>query len=282
MISSEKTYLAGVMGWPVAHSRSPLVHGFWLERHGIDGAYLPLMVQPERLQAALDGLAALGFSGCNLTIPHKVAALDMVGEVSPLAARIGAVNTVTVKKDGTLRGDNSDAFGFLENLQAGAPKLDLASGPAIVLGSGGAARAVCAGLLRSGVPEIRLSNRNMARAEALAKTLGSLIGPQPWTARHAALEGAALLINTTSLGMDGQPALELDLALLPEDAVVNDLVYSPLDTAFLTAARARGHIAVDGLGMLLHQARPGFADWFGVEPEVTAELRDFVAGDLVG
>ena len=282
MISRGKTYLAGVMGWPVAHSRSPLVHGFWLEHHGIDGAYLPLMVQPERLQAALDGLAALGFSGCNLTIPHKVAALDMVGEVSPLAARIGAVNTVTVKKDGTLRGDNSDAFGFLENLQAGAPKLDLASGPATVLGSGGAARAVCAGLLQSGVPEIRLSNRNMARAEALAANLGAAIQPLPWRERHAALQGAALLVNSTSLGMTGQPALELDLSLLPESAVVNDLVYSPLTTTLLAAARERGNIVIDGLGMLLHQARPGFATWFGVDPQVTAELRTFVEADLAG
>ena len=282
MISSGKTRLAGVMGWPVAHSRSPLVHGFWLEHHGIDGAYLPLAAPPERLQAALDGFAALGFSGCNLTIPHKVAALDMVGEVSPLASRIGAVNTVIVKKDGTLRGDNSDAFGFLENLQERAPKLDLATGPAIVLGSGGAARAVCAGLLQSGAPEIRLSNRNMERAEALAAIFGVAIQPLPWRERHAALQDAALLVNTTSLGMTGQPGLELDLSLLPGHAVVNDLVYSPLTTALLAAARERGNIVIDGLGMLLHQARPGFAAWFGVEPEVTAKLRTLVEGDLAG
>jgi len=280
MIASGKTRLAGVMGWPVAHSRSPRVHGFWLERHGIDGAYLALAVRPEKLQAALGGLAALGFCGCNLTIPHKVAALELIGEVSPLAARIGAVNTVIVKKDGTLYGDNSDAFGFLENLREAAPRLDLASGPVILLGAGGAARAVCAGLLQSGAPEIRLLNRNMARAEALAAILGPAIKPLPWTERHAALQDAALLVNTTSLGMTGQPGLELDLSLLPEHAVVNDLVYSPLTTALLAAARERGNIVVDGLGMLLHQARPGFAAWFGVEPEVTAELRAFVAGDL--
>ena len=277
-----ETRLAGVMGWPVAHSRSPRVHGFWLEQHGIDGAYLPLAVHPEKLDAALRGLSAMGFAGCNLTLPHKVAALKLVDTLSPLATRIGAVNTVMVTKDGALIGDNSDAFGFLENLRDLAPQLDFASGPAVVLGSGGAAHAVCAGLLQSGTPEIRLLNRTMARAEALAETLGPAIGPRPWTARDAALEGAALLVNTTSLGMAGQPALELDLALLPEHAVVNDLVYSPLNTELLAAARARGHIAVDGLGMLLHQARPGFAAWFGVEPEVTAELRDFVAGDLAG
>ncbi|MDA0229459.1 MAG: shikimate dehydrogenase [Proteobacteria bacterium] len=282
MIGSGKTRLAGVMGWPVAHSRSPRVHGFWLERHGIDGAYLPLAVQPDNLQAALGGLVALGFSGCNLTIPHKVAALDLVGEISPLAARIGAVNTVIVKTDGTLRGDNSDAFGFLENLRDGAPQLDLTSGPTIVLGAGGAARAVCAGLLQSGAPEIRVLNRTMARAEALAKILGPAIKPAPWTERHAALQDAALLINTTSLGMTGQPALEIDLSLLPKRAVVNDLVYSPLTTPLLAAARECSNIVVDGLGMLLHQARPGFAAWFGVEPQVTAELRAFVTVDLAG
>ena len=282
MTASGKTRLAGVMGWPVAHSRSPRLHGFWLDQYGIDGAYLPLEVEPDNLPVALSGLSAMGFSGCNLTIPHKVAALELIDEISPRAARIGAVNTVTVTKDGALHGDNSDAFGFLENLCELAPELDLTTGTAVVLGSGGAARAVCAGLLESGMPEIRLLNRNRARADTLAKILGPAVGPQPWEARHAALEGAALLINTTSLGMADQPALDLDLSLLPEHAVVNDLVYSPLTTVLLATAGARGNIVVDGLGMLLHQARPGFAAWFGVEPEVTAELRAFVTGDLVG
>ncbi|MEE8173291.1 MAG: shikimate dehydrogenase [Alphaproteobacteria bacterium] len=282
MILSAETRLAGVMGWPVAHSRSPRVHGFWLQRHGIDGAYLPLAVRPEKLEAALGGLSALGFSGCNLTIPHKQAALNLVGEVSPLAARIGAVNTVIVTEDGTLRGDNSDAFGFLENLREQAPNLDSASGPAVVLGAGGAARAVCAALMESGTPEIKLLNRHMARAETLAETMGPALRPLPWEARHAALEDAQLLVNTTSLGMAGQPALDLDLSLLPAHAVVNDLVYSPLTTELLAAARKRGNIVADGLGMLLHQARPGFAAWFGIEPDVTAELRAFVAGEPAG
>ena len=276
MSFSGETRLAGVMGWPVAHSRSPRVHGFWLDQHGIDGAYLPLAVRPENLKAALDGLSALGFRGCNLTIPHKEAALKMVSEVSPRATRIGAVNTVTVTTDGTLRGDNSDGFGFLENLRAEAPNFDPAAGAAVVLGAGGAARAICAGLTDCGMPEIKLVNRNMSRAEALAEAIGPAIRPLKWEARDAALAGAALVVNTTSLGMTGQPALDLDLTLLPVEAVVNDLIYAPLATGLLAAAHERGNVAVDGLGMLLHQARPGFAAWFGVEPDVTAELRAFV------
>jgi len=262
----------------VEHSRSPRLHGFWLDRHGIDGAYLPLAVRPENLQAALTGLAAMGFAGCNLTIPHKETALELVDETTPLAGEIGAVNTVIVRDDGSLLGDNSDAFGFIENLRAGAPGLDLAAGPAVVLGAGGAARAVCAALKDAGAAEIRVVNRNPARAERLAETFAAK--PIAWDARHSALEGAVLLVNTTSLGMDGQPPLDLDLSSLPASAVVNDLVYSPLTTDLLAAATARGNGAVDGLGMLLHQARPGFEAWFGVVPEVTDALRDYVAGDL--
>lgn len=270
--------LAGVMGWPTAHSRSPRLHGYWLERHAIDGAYLPLAVRPENLRAALEAMPLLGFAGCNLTIPHKEAALRIVAEVMPLAARIGAINTVIVKPDGSLRGDNTDAFGFLENLRDQVPNFNLAAGPAVVLGAGGASRAICAGLLEAGVTEIKLLNRSLERAEKMAVDLGPGLRPAPWSQRNAILGEATLLVNTTSLGMVGQPALDLDLSLLPESAVVNDLVYSPLITALLSAARARGNIIVDGLGMLLHQARPGFKAWFGTEPTVTAELRDFVAG----
>lgn len=270
--------LAGVMGWPVAHSRSPRLHGYWLQQHGIDGAYVPLAVRPENLAQALAALPVLGFAGCNLTIPHKEAALDVVDEITPLAARIGAINTVTVKEDGTLRGDNTDAYGFIENLCGSAPEFNPVGGPIVVLGAGGAARAVCAGLIDAGSKDIRLLNRTQERADIVAQDMGAAISVQPWSGRDAALKDAALLVNTTSLGMSGQPALDIDLDFLPVDAVVNDLVYAPLTTALLGAAGARGNHIVGGLGMLLHQARPGFAAWFGVEPEVTPELGDFVAG----
>ena len=275
MILSAKAKLAGVMGWPVTHSLSPRLHGFWLERYCIDGAYLPLPVAPEHFERALRGFADAGFRGVNLTLPHKQAGLAVCHQVEPLAERIGAVNTV-VFDDGRLEGRNTDAFGFLENLRQGAPAWDAAAGPALVLGAGGAARAVVAALLDAGAPEVRLSNRTAARAEALARALGACVVPVPWESRADALDGLALLVNTTSLGMAGQPELDLDLDPLPAAALVTDIVYTPLETPLLANARARGNPAVDGLGMLLHQARPGFEAWFGVAPEVTAELRALV------
>jgi shikimate dehydrogenase len=273
--ASGKTRLAGVMGWPVEHSLSPRLHGYWLDQYRIDGAYVPLAVAPDALATALKALPALGFRGANLTVPHKERALALCDEVDDLARRIGAVNTVVVR-DGTLLGSNSDAFGFLENLKSGAPRWRSDAAPAVVLGAGGAARAVVAALVDSGVPEVRIVNRTHARAEALAAELGGALSAHGWERRDAALQEAGLLVNTTTLGMTGQPPLELDLAGLPADAVVTDLVYAPLITPLLAAAAARGNLAVDGLGMLLHQARPGFAAWFGVEPEVTAALRAFV------
>ena len=282
MILSAKAKLAGVMGWPVDHSLSPRLHGFWLEHYRIDGAYLPLPVAPEGFERALQGLADAGFRGVNLTLPHKQAGLAACHDVAPLAERIGAVNTV-VFEGGRFEGCNTDAFGFLENLRQAAPAWDAAAGPALVLGAGGAARAVAAALLDAGAPEVRLSNRTAARAEALAEALGAGAGalgvrvvPLPWERRAEALDGLALLVNATSLGMAGQPALNLDLGSLPAAALVTDIVYTPLETPLLARARARGNPAVDGLGMLLHQARPGFEAWFGVAPEVTAELRAFV------
>ncbi|HEY7991349.1 MAG TPA: shikimate dehydrogenase [Stellaceae bacterium] len=265
--------LAAVMGWPVAHSRSPVMHRYWLERHGLDGDYVKLAVPPDRLGPALRGLANLGFAGCNLTIPHKETALAFLDEVDPQARAIGAVNTITVLPDGKLHGANSDAFGFIANLKAGAPGWTAASGPAVVLGSGGASRAVLAALLQAGVPEIRIVNRTQDRAAALAKQLGADLKVLPWEQRNTALAGANLLVNTTSLGMTGAPALDLSLDALPAAAVVNDIVYVPLETPLLAAARRRGNRVVDGLGMLIHQGRPGFAAWFGIEPEVTPELR---------
>jgi len=273
---SGKARLAGVIGWPVAHSRSPRLHGFWLQRYGIDGAYLPFAVKPENLPAALAALPLLGLRGVNVTLPHKEAALGLCARVSEAARRIGAVNTIVVGEDGALEGSNTDAFGFLEHLKASQPSFQPESGPAVLLGAGGAARAIAVALLDAGVPELRLTNRTGARGAALAATLGPRVRLVDWADREAALAGAALLVNSTTLGMTGQASLDLDLAQLPRQAVVYDIVYVPLETPLLAAARARGHATVDGLGMLLHQARPGFAAWFGHEPEVDAALRDFV------
>lgn len=279
--------VAGIIGWPVGHSRSPRLHGYWLERYGIDGAYVPLAVAPDNLAAVLRALPLMGIAGVNVTVPHKQAALAAVDRADATAARIGAVNTITVATDGTLEGSNTDGFGFLENLRAGAAgNLDLARGPALVLGAGGAARAVVAALADAGAPEIRIANRGAERAERLAAEMSPaergepICRAVPWSERAAACDGAALLVNTTSLGMQGQPPLEIALDALPLDAVVNDIVYAPLETPLLAAARARGNPALDGLGMLLHQGRPGFEAWFGIDPEVTPALRAHVAGDL--
>jgi shikimate dehydrogenase len=276
MTPTGRARLAGVMGWPVAHSLSPRLHGFWLNEYGIDGAYVPLPVRPERLSAALEALPDLGFSGCNLTVPHKEAALAVLDEVDPQARRIGAVNTVRVRADGSLHGWNTDVEGYAQSLGAALPGWSLAGRSAAVIGAGGAARAVIAALIEMGAAEIRLVNRTPGRAEELARMLGGPIRIEPWERRSRALEGAGLLVNTTTLGMAGQPAFEIDLEPLPREAVVSDIVYAPLETPLLAAARARGHPAVDGLGMLLHQAVPGFEAWFGRRPEVTPALRQFV------
>jgi shikimate dehydrogenase len=279
-----RTRLAGIMGWPVSHSRSPALHNFWLEQNGIDGAYVPLAVQPDRLEQALRGLPALGFRGCNLTHPHKRTAMELVDQVEPVARRIGAINTVIVAADGSLEGRNTDVFGFRESLREAVPEWDPAAGPAVVLGAGGAARAVVAALVEDRVPAVRLVNRTTGHAEALAKDLASSqadVTVLPWSEREAALAGAALLVNTTSLGMTGEPALSIDLAALPRQAIVMDIVYVPLETPLLAAARQRGHRVVDGLGMLLHQGRPGFEAWFGTAVQVTRDLRAAVLTTLV-
>ena len=280
-----KTRLAGIMGWPVSHSRSPALHNFWLDEYGIDGAYVPLPVEPGQLETALRALPALGFRGCNLTIPHKQKAMSIVDRVDPLAYRIGAVNTVIVAADGSLEARNTDAYGFRENLRDCAPDWNPAAGPAVVLGAGGAARAIVASLLEDGVAEVRLVNRTLARAEQIATELavpGSRISIHPWNTREAVLTDAGVLVNTTSLGMTGEPQLEIDLAGLPQQAVVVDIVYVPLDTALLVEARRRGHRTVDGLGMLLHQGRPGFEAWFGTPVRVTRDLRAAVLKTLTG
>jgi shikimate dehydrogenase len=273
-----RSRVAGVFGWPVDHSRSPRLHGYWLRQLGIDGAYVPFATHPARLEQAIRALPALGFCGGNVTLPHKERALSLVDEATPLARRIGAVNTLVVRADGTILGDNSDGFGFIANLQQFQPRWRAADGPAVLLGAGGAARAIAVSLLDAGVPELRLVNRTTRRAEEIAAAIGGAVTVLPWEARAEALEDAALLVNGTLLGQAGQAPLDIDLARLPTRAIVYDIVYVPLRTALLDAAEKRGNRIVDGVGMLLHQARPGFQAWFGADPEVTPELRAFVLG----
>jgi shikimate dehydrogenase len=286
VLLSGKARLAGVMGWPVGHSLSPRLHGHWFERYRIDGTYVPLPVRPEDVALAFQALPRLGFLGWNVTVPHKEAAFRLVDEHDPAAARIGAVNTVLVQPDGRLLGLNTDGAGFLAHLRATAPSWTPAAGPVALLGAGGAARGIAVALLEAGVPSLRLTNRTPERAAALAEELARQcrgVELVPWAAREGALlAGAGLLVNATSLGMAGQPRLELSLAALPRAAVVADIVYVPLETALLRAARRRGHVAVDGLGMLLHQAVPGFAHWGGVSPAVDDALRACVLAGLAG
>lgn len=271
--------LAGVMGWPIAHSRSPKIHNHWFSMHGIDGVYAPLAIEPGRLDAALRALPALNFSGCNLTIPHKEAALAIVDRLDRDAERIGAVNCVVVEENGGLIGKNYDAFGFMASLRAEAPNWRRDS-PAVVIGAGGAARAVVCALIDAGVPEIRICNRTIERAQALAASFGAPVRAVDFASREGQLADAGLLVNASSLGMIGQPPLDLPLTALSKQAVVCDIVYAPLTTPLLERARALGLTTVDGLGMLLHQARPAFRDWFGVMPEVTPALRQLIAGTL--
>ncbi len=271
-IPSSTFTLAGVMGWPISHSRSPVIHGHWIEQLGLRGAYVPLAVNPEHLPQALLGLSALGFAGCNLTLPHKVDALACIHQLDDVARQIGAVNTVVVNADGSLRGTNTDAFGYIQSLREAQPGWRADTGAAVVLGAGGAARAIVWALADAGAKDIRLLNRSKDKALALAAEFGAPVLALDWDQRHLALSDAALLVNTTTQGMQGQPVLDIDLSALPRHAVVSDIVYTPLHTDLLLRAQERGHPVVNGLGMLLHQARPGFQAWFGVMPEVTPAL----------
>ena len=268
--------LAGVLGAPIAHSRSPRLHGHWLRRYGLPGHYVPLEVAPEDLGRVLEALPRMGFRGVNVTIPHKEAALALADRASNRAARIGAANTLTFAADGGLDADNTDGYGFIANLRQAAPDWDPAAGPAAVFGAGGAARAVVVSLLDAGVPELRITNRSRARAEALRDSLGARLRVIDWSDPAALVAGAATIVNTTSLGMTGQPPLRLLATALDPAALVTDLVYTPLETPLLVDAAAAGCATVDGLGMLLHQAVPGFERWFGTRPEVDAALRDAV------
>ena len=269
---------ACVIGWPVKHSRSPTIHGYWIERHGLAAAYRHEEVRPEGVAEFLGSLPARGYVGCNVTIPHKEAALAL-SEPDDRARAVGAANTLWLDGE-RLRSTNTDVEGFTANLDAAVPGWDTRTTEAVVLGAGGSARAVVYGLIERGVTRVHVVNRTLDRAEALRERFGSAVQPAHWTALPHLLARAGLLVNTTSLGMAAQPPLEIDLSPLPGDAVVADLVYVPLETPLLAAARARGLATADELGMLLHQAVRGFALWFGVRPEVTPGLRALIEADL--
>ena len=264
--------IAGVMGWPVAHSRSPLIHNHWLHENQLNGAYGLFPVSPDKLEAAIRGIQALGLAGCNITIPHKVNAMAYVDWVHPLAQRIGAINTIVVQPDGALHGFNNDGFGFIQSLLEAYPSWHANTGPIVVIGAGGAARAIVVSLLDAGATDIRVVNRTHSKAEEFAQEFGSAISCVEWHSREDVLCDAALLINTTSQGMHGQAPLDLSLSQLPKHALVADAVYIPLETPLLKEARLRGNPTVNGLGMLLHQARPAFEAWFGVMPAVDQAL----------
>ncbi len=274
-VLSGQARLAGLLGWPVAHSRSPRLHGFWLERYRIDGAYLPLPVRPDSLAPALHGLLACGFQGCNVTSPHKEAAFALCDTRTDPARRVGVVNTL-VFRDGRIHGSSTDGAGFLANLRDHG--IDPSAGPALLLGAGGATRDIAAALLDSGA-KVAISNRTPERAAALTRLLPAL-SVIAWERRSAALADRALVVNTTSAGMAGTPPLKVDFSRAAPSLVVADILYVPLLTPFLAAARAHGLTTVGGLGMLLHQAVEGFTAWFGVHPAVDRELFNFVASDL--
>lgn len=271
---SQQFVMAGVMGWPVAHSRSPVIHTHWIQQYGLSGAYGRFAVRPERLEAALRGLSALGMAGCNITLPHKIEAMQWVDHVDPLGRRMGAINLVVVQADGALHGFNTDGYGFIQSLRDAKPDWRADAGPIVVLGGGGAARAIVLSLIDAGASSIRLINRTRSKAQVLADEFGPVVAVFDWSERHDALAGAAMLVNTTDQGMHGKTDLDLQLDALPTDALVCDAIYIPLETTLLASARARGNLTVNGLGMLLNQARPAFKAWFGVDPEVTPALRE--------
>jgi shikimate dehydrogenase len=276
MTELAKIPLAGVIGHPIAHSRSPALHGFWLRRYGVKGHYIPMDVAPADLETTLRHLPKIGFVGLNVTLPHKEAILKIADVITDRAALIGAANTLIFRKDGKIHADNTDGAGFVANLRQNAPHWIPAAGPAAVFGAGGAARAVVAALIEVGVPEIRIANRSRPRAEALRADFGAKLVVYDWVQAANMLEGAATVINTTSLGMAGKPEFRVPLDAIEPGAVVNDLVYNPLKTAFLAEAEQRGATIVDGLGMLLHQAAPGFERWFGPTPAVDEATRQAV------
>ncbi|WP_288905284.1 shikimate dehydrogenase [uncultured Sneathiella sp.] len=287
-MTDKTTKIAGVMGWPISHSLSPRLHGYWIKKYGLDADYRAWPVKPEELGETFARLkhecAAEGgvFRGTNLTIPLKETAFEVVDILDPSAKRIGAVNTVVVGPDGRLTGRNTDGIGFTDSLAEHVEISELKGGTAVLLGAGGAARAVAVALTDLGMAKIIICNRSLSRAETLAGHIGETAEAAPWDARSNLLEAADLLVNCTSLGMTGQPPLEISLNALKKSAIVTDIVYVPLETELLSAAKSRGSIVVDGLGMLLHQAKAGFEAWFGVTPEVDVALRRHVLDGLKG
>lgn len=270
---------AFVVGWPISHSRSPMIHKYWIDKYGIEGSYERLAIAPDQFADLFPSLMQKGYCGGNITLPHKVSAMQLVDECDAIAEAIGAVNTVTFH-EGRIKGSNTDAYGFFKNLTESAPDWRPEQGPALVLGAGGAALAVIAALLHENSPGIILANRTRDKAEAIQRKFGNRISVINWQDRKQPLADIALLVNTTSLGMTGKPPLYMDLAGISSQALVSDLVYSPLETQLLSSAKAMNLAVADGLGMLLHQAVPGFEKWFGIRPEVTPELRALVEADL--
>jgi shikimate dehydrogenase len=265
--------LAGVMGWPITQSRSPILHNYWIEKYNLNGRYVPLAVQPERLADAIRGLPALGFRGCNLTMPHKQFAMTMVDSLTDTAKRIGAINCIVVDDDGKMSGTNNDGNGYVLSVQEVAPQWKPSDGPTAILGAGGAARAIIVALFERGAKEIRVINRTFEKAVNLAKEFHPVVKSIPWDKRGDVIDDVTLLVNATNQGMIGKPALDISLDKLSRRTLVSDLIYVPPETPFLAAAKARGNVTVNGLGMLLHQARPAFQAWFGILPDITPELR---------
>lgn len=278
----QKFHMAAVMGWPVMHSLSPLMHNTWMEQEGLIGTYVPLAIEPGTLEPALRALHPLGFAGCNLTIPHKLEAMEIVDEVDDVARKIGAMSCVVVNADGSLFGTNNDWLGFVGNLKQFFPDFRADTGPVTVIGAGGGGRAVCYAMLELGAPEIRLVNRTPEEPALIAAEFGGPITPVAWAERHDALDGAVMAVNATSQGMKGEPPLDIRLDNLPGSSPAVDIIYTPLETPFLADARKRGNPTLNGLGMLLHQGPPAWERWFGVKPAVTDALRQRMEEALGG